>query len=57
MSISYPIPVFYGSTDVWLPASSKESDSVATFRSKLKTFMFARAFDLTDQSVNEGYRL
>ena len=57
MSISCPISVFYGSTDVWLPASSKESDSVATFRSKLKTFMFARAFDLTDRSVNEGYRL
>ena len=40
-----------------LTASLKESDSVATFKSKLKTFMFAGAFDLSDRNVNEGYRL
>ena len=33
-----------------------ESDSIATFKSKLKTFMFVRAFDLSDQRVNEGYK-
>ena len=40
-----------------LPASLKESDSIATFKSKLKTFMVARAFVLSDLSVNDGYRL
>ena len=40
-----------------LPVSLKESDSIATFKSKLKTFMFARAFDLSNRSVNKGYRL
>ena len=40
-----------------LPASLKESDSVDLFKSKLKTFMFMRAFDLSDCSVNEGYRV
>ena len=40
-----------------LPASLKELDYIATFKSKLKTLMFARAFDLSDRSVNEGYRL
>ena len=30
---------------------------VATFKSKLKTFTFARAFDLRDWCVNEGYLL
>ena len=39
------------------PVSLKESDSIATFKSKLKTFMFIRAFDLSDRSGNEGYRL
>ena len=38
-----------------LPTSLKESDSIATFKSKFKTFMFARAFDLNDRSVNESY--
>ena len=38
-----------------LPASLKELDSIGTFKSKLKTFPFARAFDIGDQSVNEGY--
>ena len=38
-----------------LLASLKELDSIATFKSKLKTFV--RAFDLSDQSVNECYRL
>ena len=39
-----------------LPALLKELDSIAAFKSKLmKTFMFARAFDLKqDRSVNEG---
>ena len=31
-----------------LPASLKELDSIALFKSKLKTFMFAGAFDLSD---------
>ena len=35
-------------------ASLTELDSIATFKSKLKTFMFARVLDL---SVNDGYRL
>ena len=38
-----------------LPASLKELDSIATIKSKLKTFLFVRAFDLSDQSVNESY--
>ena len=29
-----------------LPVSLKELDYIATFESNLKTFMFARAFDL-----------
>ena len=40
-----------------LPASLKELDSIATFTSKLKTFMFERAFDLSNQSMNGSYRL
>ena len=40
-----------------LPASLKELDSIATFQCKLKTLMFARAFDLSDRSVSGGYRL
>ena len=40
-----------------LPASLKELDSIATFKSKLQTFMFARTFDLRDQSMNESYGL
>ena len=40
-----------------LPASSKELDSIETFKSRLKTFMFTRAFDISDWSVNEGYGL
>lgn len=32
-------------------------DSIATFEFKLKAFLFARAFDVSDQNVNEGYRL
>ena len=40
-----------------LPASLKELDSIATFKFKLKTFMFERAFDLSDQSMNENYGL
>ena len=35
-----------------LPASLKELDSIATFKSKLKTFIFERAFDLSYQSMN-----
>ena len=37
-----------------LSASLKELDSVATFKSKLRTFMFIRASELSDQSLNEG---
>ena len=37
--------------------SLKELDSIAAFKSKLKTFTFVRAFDLSDRNVNEGYRL
>ena len=40
-----------------IPASLKKLDYIATFKSELKTFMFARAFDFSDRSVNEGYRL
>ena len=40
-----------------LPASLKELDSIAKFKSRLKTFVFVRAFDLSDQIVNESYRL
>ena len=40
-----------------LPPSLKELNSIATFKSELKTFMFARAFDLGDRSANEDYRL
>ena len=40
-----------------LPATLTELDSIATFKSKLETFMYARAFDLSDRGVNEGYRL
>ena len=32
--------------------SLKELDSIATFKSKLKTFMFERGLDLSDQSMN-----
>ena len=39
-----------------LLASLKEVGSIATFKSKLKTFIFVTAFDLSDRSVNEGYR-
>ena len=39
-----------------LPALLKKSDSIATFKSKLETFMFVRAFDSSNQSVNEGHR-
>ena len=40
-----------------LPTSLKELDSIATNKSKLKIFMFERAFNLSDQSMNESYRL
>ena len=40
-----------------LLGSLKELDSSPTFRFKLNTVMFARVFDLSDRSVNEGYRL
>ena len=40
-----------------LPSSLKELDSIAAFKSELKTFMFARVFDLSDRSTNESYRL
>ena len=40
-----------------LPGSLKESDCIATFKSKLKTCMFVRAFDLSDRSVSEGYKV
>ena len=38
------------------PASMKELDSIVVFKSKLKTFLFVRAFDLlvSDESVNES---
>ena len=32
-----------------LPASLKELDSIAVIKSKLKTFMFPRGFDLSDE--------
>ena len=35
----------------WLLISLSELDSIETFTSKLRTF------DLSDQNVNEGYRL
>ena len=38
-------------------ASLKELGSIATLKFKLKAFKFARAFDLSDGNVNEGYRL
>ena len=40
-----------------LPASMKEIDSLDLFKSKLKSFLFARAYDLNDRSVNSEYRL
>ena len=40
-----------------LPASLKKLDSITTFKSKLKTLMFVRAYDSSDRSVDEGYRL
>ena len=40
-----------------LPASLKESDSIAAFKSRVKAFMSARAFDLSNLSVNECYML
>ena len=40
-----------------LPVSLKELDSVETFKSKLKSFLFVRAFDISDRSVNVDYRV
>ena len=40
-----------------LPTSLKELDSISTFKFEMKTFLFVRAFDLSDQSVNESYGL
>ena len=52
LTLSFFLPLLNG-----LPASVKEWDSTATFKSKLQTFMFERAFDLSDQNMNEIYRL
>ena len=40
-----------------LPALLKELDSIATNKTKLKTFMFEKTFDLSDQSMNKRYGL
>ena len=50
---SYIVPCLFNR----LPVSLKESDSIDLFKSKLKTFMFTKAFDLSDRSLNEGYRV
>ena len=51
-AFSYIAPHFL----IRLADSLKESDSIATFKSKLET-LFVQAFDLSNRSVNEGYRL
>ena len=40
-----------------LPVSLKELDSLQAFKSRLKSFLFAKAFDIQDQSLNEEYRV
>ena len=40
-----------------LPVSLKEVDSLQAFKSRLKTFLFARAYDVQDHSLNEEYRI
>ena len=52
-SFSYTAPRLYNK----LPIAIKQSESLSTFKSHLKTFLFSRAYDLSGRMVREDYAL
>ena len=52
-SFSYTAPCLYNG----LPVALRQLDSLDSFKWQLKTFIFSRAYDLTDCMVREEYRL
>ena len=52
-SFSYTAPRFYNR----LPVTIKQIDSLDTFKSHLKAFLFSRAYDLSCLTVHEDYAL
>ena len=52
-SFSYTAPRLYNK----LPVAIKQADSLNSFKSHLKTFLFTRAYDLSGHMVREDYAL
>ena len=52
-SFSYTAPRLYNK----LPIAIKQIESLNSFKSHLKTFLFSRAYDLSGHTVREGYAL
>ena len=52
-SFSYSAPHFYNK----LPVTNKQIDSLNTFKSNLKTFLFSHTYDLSGLTVQEDYAL
>ena len=52
-SFSYTAPRLYNK----LPVAIKQTDSLNSFKSHLKTFLFTRAYDLSGHMVREDYAL
>ena len=50
---SYIAPRLYNA----LPAELKDSACLERFKRDLKTYLFRKSYDLTNESVNEGYRV
>ena len=52
-SFSYTAPRLYNR----LPVEIKQTESLSTFKSLLKTFLFSRVYDLSGRTVREDYAL
>ena len=52
-SFSYTAPRLYNK----LPVTIKQTDSLNTFKSHLKAFLFSRAYDQSGLTVQENYAL
>ena len=50
-SFSYIAPRLYNR----LPVAIKQAESLCSFKTNLKTFLFSRAYDLSSQTVREDY--